>query len=123
MVELVFVIVILGILAGVAIPKMGSITDMFEEDAVRQNAIALQSVIATMKNECIMKSDIDIYKTSHSITLAATTCKPDTLDSLKKVIDNKMPDLDTDQKTKLKDALDKGTDISYNKDTGKLTVK
>jgi len=72
MVELIFVIVVIGILAGIAIPKFAATRD----DATITKAIAtvgsVRSAVATERQKRILRGDFDaIYKLSSSTTAGA----------------------------------------------------
>jgi prepilin-type N-terminal cleavage/methylation domain-containing protein len=74
MVELIFVVVILGILSAVALPRMGSLLDIFEEGADVQNVHALRSELIRLQNTCILRgTHEDIIE---SLDLQAHCCCP-----------------------------------------------
>ncbi len=59
MVELVFVIVVIGILAGIAIPKFAATRDDAEVSKARATVAALRSALATERQKRILKGEFD----------------------------------------------------------------
>ncbi len=68
MIELVFVVVILGILAAIALPNLSSSKDVAEKGVLEANMQAVQAMATVMRNECIiksLKSDTTNYNSSN----------------------------------------------------------
>ena len=67
MVELIFVIVIIGILAAVAIPKLGSTADLAYMAKGQSTLATVRSAISTERQKMILRSeftDVSIYNAS-----------------------------------------------------------
>ncbi len=70
MVELVFVIVVIGILAGIAVPKMAATRDDATITKAKTTVASVRSSIATERQKRILRGDFDpIFKLSSSATL------------------------------------------------------
>ncbi|MDM5263069.1 prepilin-type N-terminal cleavage/methylation domain-containing protein [Sulfurovum sp. XTW-4] len=69
MIELVFVIVVIGILAAIAVPKLAATRDDAKISKARATVGALRSAIATERQKRILKGNYDAITTTEAIAL------------------------------------------------------
>ena len=72
MIELIFVIVVLGILAGIAVPRLAATRDDATIAKMRGDIAAIRSGISLKRSENLMKGDVswpDLNKTAGNTVL------------------------------------------------------
>lgn len=98
MIELIMVIVIIGVLAGIAVPKFADTKDAAKIGVAKATIASVQASLSTERQLRILKGDFKIVKTLNEDGGAFSTFSGDTLGVSRSVLENTVPLCATDEK-------------------------
>ena len=98
MVELIFVIVIIGVLAGIAVPKFSDTKDAATISSAKATIASVQASLSTERQLRVLKGDFKIVNKLNEGGGAFSTFSGDTPGVSRSVLENTVPLCDTGEK-------------------------